>query len=211
MVRGRFAPDLFAVDAGRVLDVGTVLPGGFCVSGLLGRGSLADVYAVTAPSGQTLALKMLHEQMASDPSLLARFSMEADLLARISHPAVIGYRTRGAWGRRPFLVMERAAGHDLALELSRHAPLCATRVVGIGCGVLDGLIALHANGIVHRDIKPANVFVSAGETPRVQLIDLGSATRIGTEGRVAGFDQDRLTPFGHTMVTPHYASPRCRC
>lgn len=204
----RIARVIGSEDAQQVLDVGTVLPGGFVVDGPLGSGSLADVFAVTSPSGQPMAIKMLHEHLAVDPNLVARFGVEGDLLAKVKHEGVVGYRTRGVWGRRPFLVMDRAQGTNLALELTQHGVLDTARAFRIGCGVLEGLAALHARGIVHRDIKPANVFVSGeGEGAVVQLIDLGSAARIGGD-TLGPFDiEDRLTPTGHTIATPHYASP----
>ncbi len=205
---GRFARSHAAEDACPVLVVGTVLPGGFVVDGHLGSGSLADVFAVTSPSGQPLAVKMLHENLSADPALVARFGTEADLLASVKHPSVVAYRTRGVWGRRPFLVMDRALGRDLASELTRNGALALDRAIRIGCGVLEGLAALHARAIVHRDIKPANVFVSEqGDLVAVQLIDLGSAARIGGESQGPFDIDDRLTPTGHTMATPHYASP----
>lgn len=192
-----------------MLDVGTVLPGGFRIDGSLGRGSLAEVYAVSGPAGDLLALKLLHEQFVADRDAVARFEVEADMLASVNHPALVAYHARGAWGRRPFVVMQRAVGHDLASELSQSAPLSESRAQAIGCGVLDGLIALHQHGLVHRDIKPANVFVSSRvDGVQVQLIDLGSGARIVAGAVRQAFDSDRLTPLGRVIATPHYASPQ---
>jgi len=190
-----------------VLDQGTVLPGGYRVSGVLGRGSLADVYAVVGPTGQAYAVKMLHDRFVGDAHSVARFEAEADMLASVRHHAVIGYRSRGAWGRRPFLVMEVGRGRDLASELSREAPFGAAWVRQIGLGLLDAVLALHQHGIVHRDIKPANVFVADDAAGlRVQVIDLGSGARISEPKTIATFESDRLTPPGRVMLTPHYAS-----
>lgn len=210
------APRQRTNDASRVHELGTVLPGGFRVEGMLGRGGVADVYAVTGPSGQPLALKMLHQHLAHDRVCVARFALEGDLLARIHDPHVVAYRSRGVWGRRPFIVMERARGVDLTTWLPERRVLDAPTAIAVGAGVLAGIATLHAHAIVHRDIKPANVFVHRyDERVEVQLIDLGSAVTVvdddgaaGAAGQTSGHhDLDRLTPIGHTIVTPHYASP----
>jgi hypothetical protein len=96
-----------------------------------------------------------------------------------------------------YIVMEHVEAPTLAELLDRQGPLPAPRVAALGLGILDGLDAAHAMGIVHRDVKPGNVLVADGD--RVKLTDFGIALAA---------EDTRLTRSG-VMGTHAYLAPEC--
>jgi serine/threonine-protein kinase len=137
----------------------------------LGRGGAGVVYAARW-GGREVALKVAHE--GSDPREQERFLEEAQLLARVSHPAVIEVLESGTLvDGRPYLVMPLVQGETLAARLARGrlAPAPALRLFA---QLVDAAAHLHDLGIVHRDIKPENVMILEAEE-RLVLLDFGIA------------------------------------
>src|SRR5262249_45597575 len=72
--------------------------------------------------------------------------------------------------------------------------------------IADALAAAHRQKIVHRDLKPDNVFLVAGDSPRVKILDFGIAKVL--DERAEGSLQTRT---GNVLGTPAYMSPeQCR-
>jgi len=179
--------------------------GGCTVVRLLAEGGMGLVYeAVQDAPRRTVALKVMRQGFASR-DLAARFAREAELLARLSHPAVAQVYTAGldltADGDRPFIVMELVAG---ALSLTTHAAthrLDARQRVAVFAGACAGVAHAHRLGIIHRDIKPANLLVD--DTGRPKVIDFGV-------GRTLAGEPERLTTAtqqGELLGTIRYMSP----
>ena len=149
-----------------------------------------------------VAVKVLREQLAGDPSFLARFRAEARHAAVLTHPhitAVFDYGevpAENGGAPRAYLVMELVEGESLADLLARERRLDPARTVGIVRQAADGLAAAHAAGVVHRDVKPANLLV----TPQgvVKITDFGIARSASSVA---------VTATGQVMGTVHYFSP----
>ena len=139
----------------------------------LGAGGMGEVYRAHDPNlKRDVAIKVLPEELASDPDRLARLEREAHSLAALNHPNVATiHGLEEADGVR-FLVLELVEGDTLAERL-RTGPLEVEEALGIAQQIAEGLEAAHGNGIVHRDLKPANIKV----TPegRVKVLDFGLA------------------------------------
>ena len=97
-----------------------------------------------------------------------------------------------------FLVMELVDGQSLAAIISQRAPLPVDEAVSIAVQILDGLSAVHADGVIHRDVKPANVLVNG--TGRAMLTDFGIAKRLDDI-------EENLTSVGMVVGTPTYLAP----
>lgn len=139
---------------------------------------------------RTVAVKLL---LGDDPAsqAAARFRLEAQTAARLSHPNIVGVFDFGARDGRFYLVMELVEGRSLAQELTAQGTLHAERVAGIAAQAAAGLASAHRTGIVHRDIKPGNLMSDADGT--VKIGDFGiarfvddPATALTTAGQIIG-------------------------
>ncbi len=140
---------------------------------LLGKGGMGEVYrARDSKLERDVALKILPNELASDPERAARFQREARALASLQHPNVASiYGFEEVDGVR-FLVMELVEGSDLAQRL-RQGAIPPDEALDIARQIAAGLEAAHETGLVHRDLKPANIMLTpSGE---VKILDFGLA------------------------------------
>ncbi|TVL92447.1 protein kinase domain-containing protein [Streptomyces sp. SAJ15] len=182
---------------------GLVGDGRYRLTGRLGRGGMAEVFAAEdVRLGRTVAVKLLRADLAEDPVSKARFTREAQSVAGLNHHAVVAVYDSGedVVGQQtvPYIVMELVEGHtirDLLLNADAPPPDQALIIVS---GVLEALAYSHQHGIVHRDIKPANVIIT--NSGAVKVMDFGIA-------RALHGASTTMTQTGMVMGTPQYLSP----
>ena len=121
---------------------------------------------------------------------------EAQMLARLRHPNVVGVYDIFEEDGRPAIVMELVPFRSLRDTVRDDGPLPPTRVARIGLGVLTGLRAAHQAGVVHRDVKPDNILL--GPEDRIVLTDFGIAKAV---------DSPALTTSGILIGSPSYLAP----
>jgi beta-lactam-binding protein with PASTA domain len=154
--------------------VGRLLDGRYRVESLIATGGMATVYLGTDTRlDRTVALKIMHAELANDEDFVRRFVGEARSVARLSHPNVVGVYDQGADGRTLYLAMEYVPGRTLRDLLNEQGRLGPREALDIMEGVLGGLGAAHAAGLAHRDVKPENVLLTAGHA--VKVADFGLA------------------------------------
>jgi serine/threonine-protein kinase len=154
--------------------VGRLLDGRYRVESLIATGGMATVYLGTDTRlDRTVALKIMHAELANDEDFVRRFVGEARSVARLSHPNVVGVYDQGADGRTLYLAMEYVPGRTLRDLLNEQGSLGPREALDIMEGVLGGLGAAHAAGLAHRDVKPENVLLTAGHD--VKVADFGLA------------------------------------
>ncbi|MFJ8851810.1 protein kinase [Streptomyces sp. NPDC102437] len=147
--------------------------------------------------GRAVAVKLLLGDHA-DESATARFRLEAQTAARLSHPHLVAVFDFGAWEDRFYLVMELVEGRSLGDLLNAEERLGAEQVARIAGQAAAGLAAAHRQGIVHRDIKPGNL-----------MLDAEGSVKIGDFG-IAQFVDDpsaALTTTGQIVGTSLYLAP----
>lgn len=147
--------------------------------------------------GRAVAVKLLLGDQA-DASSTARFRLEAQTAARLSHPHLVAVFDFGAWEDRFFLVMELVEGQSLGDLLAAQERVHPEMVARIAGQAAAGLAAAHRQGIVHRDIKPGNL-----------MLDADGSVKIGDFG-IAQFVDDpstALTTAGHIVGTSLYLAP----
>ncbi|MCX5113102.1 protein kinase [Streptomyces sp. NBC_00378] len=147
--------------------------------------------------GRAVAVKLLLGDHA-DESATARFRLEAQTAARLSHPHLVAVFDFGAWENRFYLVMELVEGRSLGDLLNAEERLGAEQVARIAGQAAAGLAAAHRQGIVHRDIKPGNL-----------MLDAEGSVKIGDFG-IAQFVDDpsaALTTTGQIVGTSLYLAP----
>jgi len=179
------------------VTVETIADGRYRVERVLGEGAMAKVLlAHDAELGREVAVKLLDEGLAADPSFRARFAREARIAAGLSHPNIVTVFDVGEVDGRPFIVMELVPGRTLEERLRRDGAVPANDVVAIARQVCAGLEHAHANGLVHRDLKPGNLIERDDGT--VKIADFGIARAVeGTE----------LTEAGTVVGTAAYLAP----
>jgi serine/threonine-protein kinase len=166
------APDAAAPDP----MVGTRLSH-FEVLERVGAGGMGVVYrARDQRLPREVAIKMLPSGALADPDVRARFVLEAQTLARLSHPGIATLFEFDRAGDHDFLVMEFVTGETLEHRLS-HGPLDEDTIGELAAQIAEALAAAHEQQVVHRDLKPGNVMV----TPRgqVKVLDFGVARFTG--------------------------------
>jgi serine/threonine protein kinase len=168
---------------------------------LIGAGGMGAVYKARQPQlDRLVALKILSHDLAGDPAFVERFNREARVLARLSHPNIVGIHDFGTAGPYCYLTMEYVDGVNLrqAMQAGRFTPTEALAMVQHLCSALK---FAHEEGILHRDIKPENILIDS--KGRVKIADFGIAKLVG-EDRQHDFT---LTLQGSVLGSPHYMAP----
>lgn len=163
--------------------IGDVIADRYRLERELGRGGMATVYlAHDAKLDRKVAVKVLHTDLARQPSFRTRFRKEAHAAARLTHPNVVRVFDAGESidahdpeQVHPFLVMEYIDGQLLSDRIAGR-PLDVADAVAIEQQLLSALEYAHTAGIVHRDIKPANIMLTADGD--VKVMDFGIARAV---------------------------------
>ena len=171
--------------------IGALLGGRYEVVTRINRGGTAVVYRGNDKRlGRTVAIKVIHSDLAADPEYVDRFDREAKAAAMLSHPNIVAVFDRGWAGERPYIVMEYIRGQSLRSIISSSAPLPPALALSYGHEVAKALAAAHEAGLIHRDVKPENVLITSDG--QVKVTDFGLAktvanpTTTASKGRVMG-------------------------
>ncbi|RBY85542.1 Stk1 family PASTA domain-containing Ser/Thr kinase [Blastococcus sp. TF02A-30] len=161
--------------------VGLVLEGRYRLEERVARGGMSTVYSATdLRLHRTVAVKVMAEHLAHDPTFVDRFTREARAAAMLSHPNVVNVSDQGSDQGLVFLVMELVRGRTLRDLLTARGRLTVAEAFAVLEPVLAGLTAAHRAGIVHRDIKPENVLI--GVDGVVKVADFGLARAVVGNG-----------------------------
>ncbi|MFO0617771.1 MAG: serine/threonine-protein kinase [Polyangiaceae bacterium] len=166
-------------------------------------GGMGRVYqALDNTAQRSVAMKILHPDVATDPVSVERFKREFEVSATLPHDhivEVLGFEKTedGSYA----LVMEYLEGEELRMLLKREKTLAPERVIRMLCQLALGLAGAHERKQVHRDLKPDNVFVAhSAEGDISKILDFGSV-RDNSEGA------KKLTVLGTTIGSPYYMAP----
>jgi serine/threonine protein kinase len=176
---------------------------------LIGRGGMSQVYVVEHQRLQKrFALKVPHRFYAR-PAFADRIRLEAQAIARLSHPNVVEVIDFWTAGHHPCIVLELLTGGTVAQELAERRVLPAHEAVDLALQTLSALAAAHALGIVHRDIKPENLYLHrAREGQRVlKVLDFGLARILPEADAAAPAPPSVPTKTGARLGSPAFMSP----
>ncbi len=190
---------------GGELGPGFVVGGSYEITRLIGRGGMGSVWeAQHIRLPKSVAVKVLHGDVAADQDAFARFRREAEIASRLGHPnivEVVDFNTLPSG--TPYLVLELLAGESLAERLVR-GPVPLATALAIARQIASALAAAHRNDVVHRDLKPDNVF----------LVPTDSGGVLGESVKVLDFgiskirnSQTVVTQEAALVGTPQYMSP----
>lgn len=191
-----------------MVNVPRILAGRYEVGELIGRGGMAEVHAGRDTRiNRDVAIKILREDLASDPLFQERFRREAQAAGSLNHPAIVAVYDNGeepvvtyggATLKLPYIVMEYVDGHTVRALLHEGDAVPIKEAVQITIGVLDALEYSHTRGIVHRDIKPGNIMLTNnGDT---KVMDFGIA-------RALADSHSTMTQTNSVVGTAQYLSP----
>ncbi len=164
----------------------------------LGKGGMAVVYRALDPRfKREVALKVLPRTLLHDDQFRARFEREAQVIARLEHPAIVPVYDFGEEDGQPYIVMRLMTGGSLAQRIQKQGTLSLEEAVPILAAIAEALDEAHEQGIVHRDLKPDNILFDA--RGKAYLSDFGIAKML----------QATVSLTGSQMIigTPAYMSP----
>lgn len=168
--------------------------GGYRLAARLGSGGMGRVYLSHTQGGRPVAIKVVHPELAEDPTFRRRFRREVEAARRVRGAYTAELIDADAQATPPWLATVYVPGPSLSEAVARRGPLPDAAVVWLIAGVAEALVAVHDAGIVHRDLKPSNVLLAA-DGPRV--IDFGISQASGLTA----------TATGNTIGTPQYMAP----
>ena len=187
--------------------IGREIAGRYRIQALLGEGGMGAVFRAEQISlKRTVAVKLLRPEILGNQMLLRRFNLEAEAVAKLSHPGTVNIYDFGqdADGTL-FIAMELIDGRSLRQVIHREAPLPPRRALAIAAQVAASLADAHAHAIVHRDLKPDNVMLQdrGRERDVVRVLDFGIA-KLRDETRAT---HAAMTQQGDLLGTPQYMAP----
>ena len=169
--------------------------GPYRLVGRLGEGGMGHVFLGRSPGGRPVAVKTVRAEYAADPRFRKRFAAEVEAARRVGGFFTAQVVDADPDDNPPWLVTAYVAGPSLQTAVLEHGPLPVETVRALGVGLVEGLMAIHACGVVHRDLKPSNIII-ASDGPRV--IDFGIARAL---------EMTSLTSPSVVLGTPAFMSP----
>ncbi|MFD0383158.1 protein kinase [Streptomyces stramineus] len=174
--------------------------GAYRLLGRLGAGGMGRVYLARSDRGRTVAVKLVHRELAYQEEFRRRFKAEVRAARQVGGEWTAPVLDADTEAEVPWVATGYIAGPSLRQVVDRDfGPLPERSVRILGAGLARALQAIHATGIVHRDLKPSNVLITL-DGPRV--IDFGIARALETVT-----DGDGLTRTGAAVGSPGFMSP----
>ncbi|GAA0510508.1 hypothetical protein Ade02nite_46160 [Paractinoplanes deccanensis] len=166
----------------------------------IGQGATGTVWeALDRTSGESVAVKLLHESLLRQPKLVTRFVQERTILRMLRHRNVVRVRDLFSVGETLGLVMDLVAGGNLRDLLRSEGTIAPGEAARLTAQVAAALAEAHELGVVHRDLKPDNILLATGDgPPETRLTDFGVARILNTPS---------MTTPSSVFGTPHYMSP----
>lgn len=184
-----------------MLQVGTILHGTYKIESYLASGGFGNTYlAKNIEFDETYAIKEFFvkgvcqrdgnsttisvsnaDNINSFEQQREKFKKEARRLRSIGNPHIVKVYDLFEENGTAYYVMDYVDGENLSARLKRtNAPLAESEVRNYLNQILDGLEAIHNEGMFHLDIKPANIMVDSHNV--VKLIDFGASKQQSTVG-----------------------------
>jgi serine/threonine-protein kinase len=169
----------------------------------IGHGGMATVYRAKDPRlGRDVAIKLIHRHLRDSTEIAARFTTEAQAVAKLRHPNIVEvFDVSGDDDDERYLVVELIRGRTLRALLKEQGALPPEVAACLAVELLSALAHAHEEGIVHRDVKPENVLIEMGhkgDAVKVKLTDFGIAKLLDEKG---------VTSTGQVLGSPAHMAP----
>jgi non-specific serine/threonine protein kinase/serine/threonine-protein kinase len=176
---------------------------GYRILGEIHRGGQGVVYqALQESTRRKVAIKVPKEGPFADPTELARFDREVDVLSRLNHPHIVAIHDRGLSAGHAYYVMDYIAGRPLDAYVAG-AELSVDEILELFIRVCAAVNVAHLRGVIHRDLKPGNIRVDEEGQPRI--LDFGLAKLVQEAAEASSAQGMTLT--GQFVGSLPWASP----
>jgi serine/threonine protein kinase len=186
-----------------VMTTDDVVDGRYRIIRVLGQGGMGTVFlAEHLLIHRRVAIKVLHQELATDADVVKRFMNEARVAGTLGHPNIVESTDMGFTENRvPYIVLEYLEGTLLTDEIYRVAGFPVRRSVRIAQQIASALQAAHSARIVHRDLKSDNIFLTDRNDTldHVKVLDFGIS-------RFLSVDHEQ-THRNIVMGTPEFMAP----
>ena len=177
--------------------IGQLLDDRYELLEIIGTGGMSVVYkALDYRLNRYVAIKMLREEIFSDPELKAQFQAEAQAVAMLSHPNIVAVYDVSHSLTMEYIVMELIEGVTLKQYITGKGKLTTQETLFFASQISKALQHAHEHGIVHRDIKPQNI-----------MIDRDGVAKVADFG-IAALEHDHGGGRSDTAIgSVHYIAP----
>lgn len=186
--------------------INSVLDGKYLIEESIGKGGMGLVYrAKHVNFNRLFAIKILKNELVSDPQAIKRFRNEANAAGMIRHPNAITISDFNITNDgTAYLVMDYVEGKSLRDILKKEGKQSYQRTVDLISQVADAAAAAHRKGIIHRDLKPDNIMVEdlEDQSEMVRVLDFGIAKLSQNPAY-----SENITVGGAILGSPYYMSP----
>ncbi|MFF3325711.1 serine/threonine-protein kinase [Streptomyces sp. NPDC002889] len=173
--------------------------GPFRLIGRLGSGGMGRVYLARSEGGRTVAVKLVHSQLAAQDEFRRRFAREVASLERVGGEVTAPLIASDMTAEAPWVALTYVPGPSLRTVVGEEfGPLPPATVLALASKLADALAHIHSAGLVHRDLKPSNILLTV-DGPRI--IDFGIARAVDT------VTDGGLTSTGAVIGSPGFMSP----
>lgn len=171
----------------------------------LAAGGMGTVYeAQQREPSRRVALKVVRSGGVGRAAL-ARFRHEAEILGRLTHPAIAQVHEAGTHrdttGSIAYFTMELVEQASTITSYAAAKALPVSERLALYMRVCDAVAYAHQRGVIHRDLKPSNILVDRAGNPKVLDFGLAKLTQRGVS------DSTVLTEAGQLLGTVSYMSP----
>jgi tetratricopeptide (TPR) repeat protein len=177
---------------------GRTIGGRYELKGTLGEGGMGTVYeGWDLQERRQVAVKRMHSWLNEYADEYARFKHEAEIVARLRHPNIVGVYGVVEQDGDVYLVFEYLSGKTLSGLIRERKGLAFQECKVILEGVCSAVDYAHSQNVIHRDLKPGNIMVSADGQAKV--MDFGLASEL----------RESMTRVTHQTLagTPLYMAP----
>lgn len=176
--------------------LGTCLDDRYEIVEVIGAGGMAVVYkAIDQRLNRFVAVKILRDELARDEEFRARFQIEAQAVAMLSHPNIVSVYDVSHTAGVEYIVMELIEGVTLMQYMQKKGALSWKEAAHFLTQIAKALEHAHSKGIVHRDIKPQNIMILRDGT--IKVADFG----------IAALESAQEQRSDQTVGSVHYIAP----
>ena len=176
--------------------LGTCLDDRYEIVEVIGAGGMAVVYkAIDQRLNRFVAVKIMRDELARDEEFRARFQIEAQAVAMLSHPNIVSVYDVSHTAGVEYIVMELIEGVTLMQYMQKKGALSWKEAAHFSTQIAKALEHAHSKGIVHRDIKPQNIMILRDGT--IKVADFG----------IAALESAQEQRSDQTVGSVHYIAP----